>query len=77
MPTGTESPALTVKTQLTLPRTTLDTLTRLSAESGTSVAELVRAAIATDQLLREAVDKGGRVLIVDHEHGFREVDIPR
>jgi len=54
----------------------LDALQRLAREVNTSVAELVRAAIATDRLLREAVDQGGRVVIVE-KRGLREVVIPR
>jgi hypothetical protein len=65
-----------VKTQLNLPQETLEALQQLAARTNTSVAELVRAAIATDRLLREAVDRGGRVVIVDSKRGFREVVIP-
>jgi hypothetical protein len=74
MPTS-EPP--TIRTQLNLPQDTLEALKRLATKTNTSVAELVRAAISTDRLLREAVDRGGRVLIIDNKRGFREVVIPQ
>jgi hypothetical protein len=66
-----------IRTQLNLPQETLDALKQLAEKTNTSVAELVRAAILTDQLLRDAVDRGGRVLIEDDRRRYREVVIPR
>lgn len=75
-PPATLPPPPTVRTSLYLSQDMLDALQRLAREVNTSVAELVRAAIATDRLLREAVDQGGRVVIVE-KRGLREVVIPR
>jgi hypothetical protein len=77
MPLDTVSSPPTVRTQLNLAVETLEALQQLAKASNTSVAELVRAAISTDRLLRETVDQGGRVLIIDRHGVRREVVIPK
>jgi hypothetical protein len=77
MPAETGSHVPTIKASLDLPQETLEALQRLADEINTSVAELIRAAISTDRLLRDAVDRGGRVLIEDDRRRYREVVIPR
>ena len=77
MPSAPGAQTPTIKASLDLPQDTLEALQRLADEINTSVAELIRAAISTDRLLRDAVDRGGRVLIEDDRRRYREVVIPR
>ncbi len=54
-----------VKTSMTLPQSSLETLRRLAEASGTSMAEVVRKAVAMEKFLYETTQAGGKILIKD------------
>ncbi len=65
----------TVKTSLTLTKEELDTLRKLAAQLGVSVAEVLRSAIAEEAFLRDVVDEDGRVLLEAKDKSLKELVI--
>jgi hypothetical protein len=64
-----------VKTSLTLTKDELETLQRLAAEYGVTVAEMIRRAISEEAFFVEAVEDGGRVLLEDKDKSLKELVI--
>ena len=56
-----------VKTSMNLPADSLKTLRDLSEETNTSMAEVVRRAVATERFLRDTSANGGKILIKDKD----------
>ncbi len=56
-----------VKTSMTLPQKSLDTLRKMAEEAGSSMAEVVRKAVATEEFLRENSARGNKILIKDRD----------
>ena len=62
-----------VKTSMTLPEQSVDTLRELAKLTGTSMAEVVRRAVATEKFLRDTMQEGGKILIKDKDSSLREL----
>lgn len=62
-----------VKTSMTLPEQSIETLRELSKATGTSMAEVVRRAVATEKFLRDTVSEGSKILIKDKDSSLREL----
>lgn len=54
-----------VRTSMNLPQQSIDTLRELAAETGSSMAEVVRRAVATEKFLRTTFAEGSKILIKD------------
>ncbi len=54
-----------VKTSMNLPQESLDTLRELAVQTGTSMTEVVRRAVATEKFLRDTSAEGSKILIKD------------
>jgi hypothetical protein len=54
-----------VRTSMNLPQDSLNTLRELAGESNTTMAEIVRRAVATERFLRDTSASGGKILIKD------------
>lgn len=50
---------------MNLPQQSIDTLRELAAETGSSMAEVVRRAVATEKFLRTTFAEGSKILIKD------------
>ena len=62
-----------VKTSLNLPQNAVDALQEIARKRGTTMAEVVRQAIATEQFLHETVQEGGKVLVEGKDKGVRQI----
>jgi hypothetical protein len=62
-----------VKTSLNLPQNAVDALQELAQARGTTLAQVVRQAIATEKFLHDTVEGGGKVLIEDKDKSVRQV----
>lgn len=62
-----------VKTSMTLPEQSIETLKEISKATGTSMAEVVRRAVATEKFLRDTVSEGSKILIRDKDSSLREL----
>ncbi len=62
-----------VKTSMSLPQQSMDTLRELAQKTGTNMAEVVRRAIATEKFLRDTAAEGSKILIKDRDNSFREL----
>lgn len=58
-----------VRTSMNLPQQSIDTLRELAAETGSSMAEVVRRAVATEKFLRTTFAEGSTILIKDKNSG--------
>lgn len=68
------SPLSKVKVSLNLLQRDIDIVDALAEERGVSKTEVIRAAIATEKFLRDAVAKGQKVLLEDADgHRVREL----
>ncbi len=54
-----------VRTSMNLPEESLNTLKELSRQTGTSMVEVVRRAVATEKFLRDTAAEGSKILIKD------------
>jgi len=54
-----------VRTSMNLPQQSIDTLRELAAETGSSMAEVVRRAVAMEKFLRTTFAEGSKILIKD------------
>lgn len=54
-----------VRTSMNLPHESLNILRDLASESNTTMAEVVRRAVATERFLRDTSANGGKILIKD------------
>jgi predicted DNA-binding protein len=64
------------KTSINLPEDAVKTLRELSAQRGTTMAEIIRQAISTEKFLHEATSAGSKVLIQDKDKSVRQL-VPR
>jgi predicted DNA-binding protein len=55
------------KTSVSLPEETLNSLKEIAQKTGTSMAEVLRKAIATEKFLQDTVADGGKILIEDKD----------
>lgn len=62
-----------VKTSLNLPENAVEALKELAQKRGTTLAQVVRQAIATEKFLHDTVEEGGKVLIEDKDKSLRQV----
>jgi predicted DNA-binding protein len=62
-----------IKTSVTLPEESLEALRQISARRGSSMAEVLRKAIATEKFLEDTVAEGGKVLIEDRDKRIRQL----
>jgi predicted DNA-binding protein len=62
-----------VKTSLNLPEAAVEALKLIAAKRGTTMAEVVRQAIATEKFLVDEVEKGSKILIEDKDRSVRQV----
>ncbi len=63
-----------VRTSMNLPEQSLETLRKLSSETGSTMAEIVRRAIATERFLRDTAAEGSKILIKDkNSESLREL----
>ena len=56
-----------VKTSMNLPQDSLETLRELAEGANTSMAEIVRRAVATEKFLKDASANGSKILIKDKD----------
>lgn len=62
-----------VKTSLNLPQNVVDALQEIAQKRGTTMAQVVRQAIATEKFLHDTVQEGGKVLVEGKDKSVREV----
>jgi predicted transcriptional regulator len=62
-----------VKTSLNLPEAAVRALKEIAERRGTTMAEVVRQAIATEKFLVDEVEKGNKILIEDQDKSLRQV----
>lgn len=63
------------KTSINLPEDAVKTLRELSAQRGTTMAEIIRQAISTEKFLHEAASTGCKILIQDKNKSVRQLVI--
>ena len=63
------------KTSVNLPEVTLDILESLAKKRGKSMSQVIRDAIATEQVLQEATDNDGKILIKEKDGSFKQIII--
>jgi len=63
------------KTSVNLPDVTLDILASLAKKRGKSMSQIIRDAIATEQVLQEATDTDGKILIKEKDGSFKQLII--
>ncbi len=56
-----------VRTSMNLPQESVDTLRNLAQQTGSSMAEVVRRAVATEKFLRDTSAEGSKILIKDKD----------
>jgi hypothetical protein len=66
-------PQKIIKTSMSLPEDTVETVRKMAQRANTSMAEIVRRAISTDDFLHEAVDNGSMILIKDKDNSMRQL----
>ncbi len=54
-----------VRTSMNLPEESISTLRQLASDTGSSMAEVVRRAVATEKFLRDTSASGSKILIKD------------
>ena len=62
-----------IKTSMTLPEQSIETLRELARANGSSMAEVVRRAVDTEKFLRDVTKEGSRILIKDKDSSMREL----
>jgi hypothetical protein len=58
-----------IRTSMNLPEESIETLRELAQQTGSSMAEVVRRAVATEKFLRDVAAEGSRILIKDKDSG--------
>jgi len=56
-----------VRTSMNLPEESIETLRELAQKTGSSMAEVVRRAVATEKFLRDTAAEGSKILIKDKD----------
>ncbi|MGC2401069.1 MAG: ribbon-helix-helix protein, CopG family [Acidobacteriaceae bacterium] len=59
-----------VRTSMNLPEESIETLRELAQKTGSSMAEVVRRAVATEKFLRDTAAEGSKILIKDKDSGM-------
>jgi hypothetical protein len=62
-----------IKTSMSLPENSVETVRELADEAGTSMAEIIRKAIAIQKLLRDTTKRGGKILLRDKDDKTSEL----
>jgi hypothetical protein len=68
--------AETIKTSVNLPKSYVEALQEMADRSGTTMAEVLRRAIANAKFFSDTVQKGGKVLIDDGSDKLKQVILP-
>ncbi len=58
---------------MSLPENSVETVRELADEAGTSMAEIIRKAIAIQKLLRDTTKRGGKILLRDKDDKTSEL----
>ncbi len=66
-----------IKTSVTLPEEALNSLKEISANTGASMAEVLRKAIATEKFLQDRIAEGSKVLIEDKDKTLKQLILNR
>jgi hypothetical protein len=66
-----------IKTSVTLPEESLNSLREISKKTGASMAEVLRKAIATEKFLQDTVAEGGKVLIEERDKTLKQLILNR
>jgi len=66
-------PQRIIKTSMSLPEETVETVRKMAQRANTSMAEIVRRAISTDSFLHDAIDQGSLILIKDKDDSMRQL----
>lgn len=61
------------KTSVSLPEDSLNSLREIAEKSGTTMAQVLRKAIATEKFLQDTVAEGGKVLIQDKDNTLKQL----
>lgn len=61
------------KTSINLPTDAVETLKKLAAKRGSTMADVIRQAISTEKFLEETVSTGGKVLIEEKDKSIRQL----
>lgn len=62
-----------IKTSVTLPEETLNSLREIANRTGTSMADVLRKAITTEKFLQDTVAEGGKVLIEGRDKKLKQL----
>jgi len=62
-----------VKSSLSLPEKSMETLRELADDAGTSMAEIIRRSIEIQKFLRDTTKEGGKILIKDRDKTMSEL----
>lgn len=65
-----------ITTSMDLPEQSVATLRELARRTGTTPAEVVRRAVATEKFLRDTAAEGSKILIRKQDSTYRELIIP-
>ncbi len=63
------------KTSVNLTDVTIATLENLAKKRRKTMSQVIRDAIATEQVLQDAVDSGGKILIREKDESFKQLII--
>ncbi len=63
------------KTSVNLPDVTLAVLESIAKKRGKSMSQVIRDAIATEQVLREAADSNSKVLVYASDGSIKQLSI--
>jgi hypothetical protein len=61
------------KTSVNLPDVTIEALEQLAKKRSKSMSQVIRDAIATEQVLQEAIDRDSQILIKDRNGAIRQL----
>jgi predicted transcriptional regulator len=62
-----------VKTTVNLPPDALEAISVLASNRGSTMAEVIRQAIATEKFLFDTTKAGGKILIEDKDENMKQV----
>jgi hypothetical protein len=66
-----------VKVSMRMPKSSLETVQKLAAESNVSMADVVNRAILAQRFFKDETAKGGKILIEDkYGRSYREIILP-
>lgn len=63
----------TVKTTVNLPQDALDAIGEIATKRGTTMADVIRQAIATEKFLFDTDKAGGKIIIEDKDKSLKQV----